>query len=234
LHIAEPVNALTHLLGALVALLASVDLLRRGGADRERVVSLAIYVVGVVCMLTASGVYHLAGPDHPDHLLLQRFDHAAIWLQIAGTFTPVHVIFFRGAWRVAPLVVVWTAAALGVVLKLFFFASVSEGPGLYLALGWFGVISCGQLIRERGWATLAPMFLGGVSYSVGAIVERFRLLTPLPGVVGPHELFHLAVLGGVLFHWRFIRRWAGEVLPPARTATVPVPIELAPRPAAAA
>ncbi len=143
IQLAEPVCALSHLLGAVVFLLLGVGLVRRGRPAPERLASLAIYVAGVVAMLTASGLYHLAGPDHPWHAVLRRIDHAAIWLQIAGTMTPIHVIFFRGGWRRWPLTVVWTGAFFGILLKLVFFEHVSEGPGLalYLALGWSGVFS---------------------------------------------------------------------------------------------
>ncbi|MBX3466608.1 MAG: hemolysin III family protein [Planctomycetes bacterium] len=209
----EALSAATHLVGAVAAAVAGVWLVRRG-RDREQVVALSIYVACAVAMLTASGLYHLAGEDHPQRAALQRLDHAAIWLQIAGTFTPIHIVFFRGAWRWAPLVVVWTGAFLGIVLKLLFFGAIPEGPGLflYLGLGWFGVLSVAQLVRERGFATIAPVFLGGVWYSSGALLELSRWPTLVEGVFGPHQLFHVAVLAGVLHHWSFIHRWAGADL----------------------
>jgi channel protein (hemolysin III family) len=211
----ELVSAGTHLLGAACAAWAGRGLIRRG-RDAEQVASLAIYVVCVVAMLLASGVYHLAGEHHPLRSTLQRIDHAAIWLQIAGTFTPIHIVFFRGLWRWTPLVIVWTGAASGVVLKLFFFSAVAESPGLmlYLGLGWFGVLSVVQLVRERGVATIAPIFLGGVWYSTGAVLELNRWPTLVAGAVEPHQLFHLAVLAGVAHHWSFIHRWAGADLAP--------------------
>ncbi len=224
-QLAEPVCALSHLLGAVVFLLLGVALVRRGRPTAGRVLSLAIYVAGVVAMLTASGLYHLAGPDHPWHAVLRRIDHAAIWLQIAGTFTPIHVIFFRGGWRRWPLVIVWTGAFFGVLLKLVFFELVSEGPGLvlYLALGWSGAFSAFQLLRERGWSMVGPVFKGGAAYSIGALLELSRL-TPLPGLLTPHELFHFAVLAGVGWHWLFIHRAAGWDWVPPRQTPVAVPV----------
>src|SRR5262245_35113792 len=139
LPLTEAMSAWTHLLGAAGAALMGSQLVRRG-RDREQRVSLAIYVAGAVAMLLASGVYHLVPEGSSLHGILQRLDHSGIWLQIAGTFTPVHIIFFRGFWRLFPLIVVWTGAAFGVALKLFFFDTVPEAPGLflYLGLGWFG------------------------------------------------------------------------------------------------
>jgi hemolysin III len=223
IQLAEPIPALSHLLGAVVFLLLGVGLVRRGRPAPERLVSLAVYVAGVVAMLTASGLYHLAGPDHPWHAVLRRVDHAAIWLQIAGTFTPIHVIFFRGGWRRWPLVIVWTGAILGILLKLVFFDLVSEGPGLalYLALGWSGAFSAFQLLKERGWSMIAPVFMGGAFYSIGALLELSRLT---PGLLTPHELFHFAVLGGVAWHWLFIHRAAGWDWVPPRQAPVVVPV----------
>ncbi len=209
----EALSAATHLLGALAAAFAGVGLIRRG-RNREQVVALTVYVVCAVAMFSMSGVYHLVGEGHPAREALRRLDHAAIWLQIAGTFTPIHVVFFRGRWRWWPLTIVWAGAFLGIALKLLFFGAVPEGPGLalYLGLGWFGVISAGQLVRERGFAMIAPVFLGGVWYSTGAILELTRWPTLVDGVFGPHQLFHVAVIAGVAHHWAFIHRWAGADL----------------------
>ena len=170
--LSEPVSALSHLAGASVALLAGIELLRRAGPSRERTISLAVYVAGVVALLLASGFYHLVGDGHPWRDQLRRLDHAAIWLQIAGTFTPIHIIFFRGGWRLWPLVVVWTGALLGILLKLVFFDVVPEGVGLslYLALGWSGTFSTFRLARERGFGLAAPIVHGGAIYSVGALL----------------------------------------------------------------
>jgi channel protein (hemolysin III family) len=224
LPVSELVSAATHLLGAICAAVLGAGLIRRGRGP-EQVVSLAIYVAGVVAMFTLSGAYHLSG--EAARPALQRLDHAAIWLQIAGTFTPIHIVFFRGVWRWAPLVVVWTGAGVGVVLKLFYFGAVAESPGvlLYLGLGWFGILSAVQLVRERGLSTIAPVFLGGVWYSTGAVSELAGWPAVLGGAFGPHQLFHLFVLAGVAHHWSFIHRWAGADL-------APIPLA-APEPSAA-
>jgi channel protein (hemolysin III family) len=210
LPLTEAVSAWTHLLGAAGAALMGAQLVRRG-RDREQRVALAIYVGCAVAMFLASGVYHLAGEGHPLRGVLQRIDHSGIWLQIAGTFTPIHIVFFRGFWRWFPLVVVWTGAALGVALKLFFFDTVPEAPGLflYLALGWFGMASVVRMALMHGLARVLPIFLGGVWYSAGALLELSRWPTLWPGAVGPHQLFHLLVIAGVIHHWSFIQRWAG-------------------------
>lgn len=208
--IAEPVSALSHLVGAIVALLAGIELVRRAGPSRERTISLGIYVACVVALLIASGMYHLVGDGHPWRAQLRRLDHAAIWLQIAGTFTPIHIIFFRGGWRLWPLVVVWSGALLGILLKLVFFDHVPEAVGLslYLALGWSGFFSMLRLMRDRGFHVGAPILHGGAIYSCGAVLELTRY-SPFPHLLDPHELFHFAVLGGIVWHWTFIRRWAG-------------------------
>jgi channel protein (hemolysin III family) len=215
----EALSASSHLIGAVGAAIAGVWLVRRA-RSREELVALCIYVVGVVTMFAVSGIYHVVGEGHPQRAALQRLDHAAIWLQIAGTFTPIHIVFFRGGWRWGPLGVVWTSALLGVLLKLVFFSAVPETPGilLYLGLGWFGVLSCVQLVRERGFATALPVFFGGLWYSSGAVLELNAWPTLVEGVLGPHQLFHLLVIAGVAHHWSFIRRWAGVELPASRLA----------------
>ena len=102
----------------------------------------------------------------------------------------------------------------------FLFVADQPGPGLalYLALGWSGAFSAFQLLRERGWSMVGPVFKGGAFYSIGALLELSRLT---PGLLTPHELFHFAVLGGVAWHWLFIHRAAGwDWVPPRQTPVV--------------
>ncbi|MHC4947223.1 MAG: PAQR family membrane homeostasis protein TrhA [Planctomycetota bacterium] len=211
---ADPVNSLTHLLGAGVFLLLSWPLLRRGRGDVGRTVSLAIFAVACVLVLALSGVYHLLDPPGAGRAVLRRLDHAAIFVLIAGTFTPVHWIVFRGIWRWGVLAFIWAAAVTGIVLKTIFFDGVPAwlGVTLYVALGWTGIVGAIRLIRTFGWPLVTPLLLGAVGYTLGAgCLGLLSLLGDpmvIPGVVGRHELFHLCVLAGIAFHWQFVHRIA--------------------------
>jgi channel protein (hemolysin III family) len=142
--------------------------------------------------------------------VLERLDHGAIFILIAGTFTPALGILFHGWRRWGPLAAIWIAAITGVTLKTIFFDDLAEWVGLtfYLTMGWFGLGSGIQLGRRYGFNFIKPLLLGGVAYSVGALIEFLRVMVIVPGVIHPHELFHMAVLMGAFWHWLFIWQFA--------------------------
>jgi channel protein (hemolysin III family) len=214
----DPVSSISHLGGAVVFAFLAAALLRRGGGNRARMISLSVFAVSCVLLLGLSGVYHLLSPDTAARAVLKRLDHAAIFVLIAGSFTPVHVILFRGAWRWGMLAGIWAAALAGVILKTVYFDVMPEWLGLtmYLGLGWIGVFSATALARQYGWRPLQLVLWGALAYTAGALAEFMRWPVLFAGFVGPHETFHLAVLAGIACHWAFIARiaageakWAG-------------------------
>jgi channel protein (hemolysin III family) len=180
--------------------------------------SLAVFAFSAVLLLCMSGTYHLLTPGTAGRAVLQRLDHGAVFVLIAGTFTPLQVILFRGAWRWAPLLVLWASAAAGVTFKSIFFESMAEWLGLlfYLVMGWLGAISASELLRRHESRLVRPLVLGGVAYTVGGVLEYLRWPVVIAGVIGPHEAFHGMVLLGLGFHWRFIWLIAHGVVPPRR------------------
>ena len=202
----DPVSSISHLVGAVVFAFLAATLLRRGGGDRLRMISLSVFAVSCVLLLGLSGVYHLLSPDTAGRAVLKQLDHAAIFVLIAGSFTPVHVILFRGVWRWGTLAAIWGAAIAGVVVKTVYFDVMPEWLGLtmYLGLGWIGVFSAAALARLYGWRFIRPVLWGALAYTVGALAEFLRWPLLLPGILGPHEIFHLAVLAGISLHWKFI------------------------------
>ncbi len=125
--------------------------------------SLGVFVFGAVFMFSMSGVYHLLDQGGTPRYVMQHLDHAAIWIMIAGTFTPIHVILFTGWRRWGVLAIVWTAAITGLVLKTVFFDEFPEWLGLifYLALGWVGVFSGTMLAKQTGWQGVRLLGYGG-------------------------------------------------------------------------
>jgi channel protein (hemolysin III family) len=202
---ADPISSWIHLAGALLALVALRDLTRRGGT-RHETIALAVFGVTAVVALTASGVYHLAPPDTAARAILRRIDHAAIWGLIAGTFTPVHIIMFRGVMRWGALAFIWAGALAGIALKTIFFDAVPEGTGmiLYVAYGWLGGLSAIALGLRYGRRAVVPLMTGGVAYTLGGVFSMLHTTSPVPGYVGPHEIFHLAVLAALALHWRLL------------------------------
>jgi channel protein (hemolysin III family) len=167
-----------------------------------------------VFVLSMSSVYHLLEPGSSARAVLRRLDHAAIFTLIAGTFTPIHAIVFDGIWRWGMLLFIWGAAVTGITLKTVFFHSVPPwlSVALYVGLGWVGLVSAIRLLRSFGYRFVAPLVYGGLAYTAGAATLGILSLLGgpmlVPGVVGRHEIFHLAVLAGVAFHWQFVYRIA--------------------------
>ncbi|GJM20079.1 MAG: hemolysin III [Phycisphaeraceae bacterium] len=209
----DPFSTFSHLAGALVAVICGVALIRRARPDAGRVIAMGVFVASAVTLLLASATFHAVPAGSAARGVTQRLDHAAIFVLIAGTFTPLHVILFRGVLRWGVLGFVWAAAVAGIVVKTVYFASVPEwaGVGAYLALGWVGALSMVLVSRRCGVRFVSPLVLGGLAYTVGALCELTGQPTIITGVVGSHEVFHVAVLVGLGCMWMFIRRIAPGV-----------------------
>jgi channel protein (hemolysin III family) len=227
----QPVSSLSHLAAAGVALVAGLPLIRLARGRRHHALAVAVYVFCVTATLGISGVYHSLERGCSARAVMQRIDYFAIWLLIAGTFTAVHGVMFKGTWRRGALTFIWGYAAMGVLLQALWFHFFSGVPGLllYLGLGWVGVFSIFKLGRQLGFVAVRPMWLAGIAYSAGAILEATGHPMLIHRWVGPHEIFHVAVLVGVALHWSFIRR-----LLMTRVSVLTPPLGLPTLPAAAA
>jgi hemolysin III len=220
----DPFSSISHLFGAAMFLYLGSLLLRRGRGDRHRLIYLGVYVASGVILMSMSGVYHMMVRGWNARDVMARLDHGAIFLLIVGTYTPVHGILFHGWQRWGPLVVMWSAAIVGITLKTIFFNDLPQWLGLtfYLALGWVGSISAIVLARRYGFAFIKPLLYGGLAYSIGGILDGAGWPVLIPGVVQPHEVFHLAVLVGAFFNYLFIWQFAtGEVLVSAGAKKAP-------------
>ena len=203
----DPVSSLTHLAAAVVFAILSFFLIAAGRGDARRVISLAVFAFSCVLLLSLSGVYHLLTPQTAARGVLLRLDHAAIFVLIAGSFTPVHAILLRDRWHWHVLAWIWGAAIIGLTLKTVYFDTVPPWLGLlmYLGLGWLGLISTIALARRFGVRFVLPLVWGALAYTAGAVAEFVGWPVLVANVVGPHEIFHLAVVAGISFHWAFIR-----------------------------
>jgi hemolysin III len=165
----EIVNAWTHGIGALLSVIAATVLITRAAIHGGvwQTVGAAVFGVCLLTLYTASTLYHSARAPHWRRRL-KIFDHCAIFLLIAGTYTPFLLHELRGAWGWTLFAVVWTLAVAGIVFKLFAtgrFRMMSTL--LYLGMGWLCVVATQPLIQNVAPATLAWMVAGGVAYTAG-------------------------------------------------------------------
>jgi hemolysin III len=184
-----------HQYAFFVAIVVGVVLVAGANGSRARTGD-AVFAASVAAMLGISALYHrVVWPPGPRRWM-RRLDHAAIFLLIAGTYTPFALITLEGAWRAAILAIVWSGAAIAIVLKV----AWVEGPrwvaaAVAVALGWIGVVVLPQLHDDVGAVGLALLGTGGVLYTAGAVVYSRKRPDPLPSVFGYHELFHTLVVG---------------------------------------
>jgi channel protein (hemolysin III family) len=204
----EPFSSLSHLIAAGIFALLGGCRLYCERASRSRFISLSIYVFSCVLLLTVSGVFHLLKPGGLGREVFLRLDHAAIFIFIAGTFTPIHGLLFDGWRRWGILLMMWGFALIGLTLKIIFIHDMAEWLGLtlYLGMGWMGTISAVLLYQRYGAQFLKYLIFGAVAYTAGALLDYFQFPGVLPGVIGSHELFHVAVLLGMGFHWFMVRQ----------------------------
>lgn len=190
-------DAVVHILGIVSGLAGAVTLvlLIAGHGNSLELAAILIYVAGLVAMFLCSAAYHLARA-YPRRDLLQRFDHAAIFAMIAGTYTPFTVLTLDGGWSVVLTTLVWSLAVAGIVVKLWRprrFHSFSALP--YLLLGWVGLSAVYPLYLALGPTTFALIAIGGVLYTVGVL---FHVWERLPF---QNAIWHGFVLAAAAVHY---------------------------------
>lgn len=206
----EPLSCFTHLLGGMIFLYLSFDLRSRAKSIPSSTtgvqVALLSFSLSCVFLLFMSSIFHFAPHGGEFRAVLQRLDHAGIFLFIAGTITAVEFLLFEGVKRAVVITGTWVLAIVGVILKVIFFHEISPtlGACLYLGFGWIGVISAASLCGKHSFSFLKPLFFGAAAYTLGACCDTFGEPILITGVFGPHELFHVLVIFGMAAHWKFV------------------------------
>ncbi len=204
----ELANSLTHGFGLLLSVVAAPVLIIAAVSTKDawRIVAASIYAATLVLLYAASTLYHSVR-DLARKEMWQRVDHSAIYLLIAGTYTPFTLISLRGAWGWSLFGFVWGLALVGVILKSRFGARLPAlSTWIYLAMGWVIVIAMRPLSLHVAPAGLWWLALGGALYTGGVVFyvwERIRY---------SHAVWHLFVLGGSMAHFAAVLWYA---LPPA-------------------
>ena len=157
--------------------------------------SALVFAASVATMLGVSALYHrVVWPPGPRRWI-RRLDHAAIFLLIAGTYTPFGLIALDGAWRVTVLAIAWAGALAAIVLKVAWIDAPRWVAALVaVGLGWVAIVAVPEIHRAVGFSPLVLIAAGGLLYTVGAVIYALRRPDPLPSVFGYHELFHALVV----------------------------------------
>lgn len=204
----EPVSGLIHLVSAGLAVAGLVLLLIVSRGDALKQLAVGIYGVSLVLLFTASAIYHLVPGGEDATMRLRKFDHAAIYVLIAGTYTPICLNFFSGWLQWGFLALIWSMALAGVVVKLF----VINAPrwvtaGIYLVMGWMAVLVIKPMLAVMPTGGLLWMLAGGLLYTIGAVIYITKKLDFRPGVFGFHEVWHVFVTLAALCHFIMVYRF---------------------------
>jgi hemolysin III len=201
----DPISGLMHLVTAVVALVGVAALVAISPPTLTARLALLAYGLSLVLMFTASSLYHLIKTTPARELWLRKLDHIAIYLLIAGTYTPVCVIVLSGAWRWGLLLGIWLLAVVGIAFKLAYMKTPRWlTVALYLLMGWLGAVGFGPLFAALPPPAFGWLLAGGLLYSVGAVIYATRRLDFLPGVFGFHEVWHIFVSAAGAAHYIFI------------------------------
>jgi hemolysin III len=210
----DPVSGLTHFFAAIAALIGLGMLLFVARPDFGKQVSLFVYGFSLMLMFAASAAYHLPKARPQVILWLRRLDHTAIYILIAGTYTPICINMFTGFWRWGTLAIIWSFALIGIVVKMFIInAPRWVSAGIYLAMGWLALAGVREIVTVLPVGAIVWLVLGGVVFSLGAIVYMTKIMNFKPGVFGFHESWHIFVILGCLCHFILILAY---VAPAAR------------------
>lgn len=205
LEFREPFNAWSHGLWLVMSLPATFILWRRCEGDRAKRISLLIFGLTMSACYLGSMLYHGVRLEKEGIDFFDRLDHIGIHLLIAGTYTPLAWSLMRGPWRWGTLAAVWSTTLVGSGLLL---ANIRLPVPLatceYLALGWGALLCYVQMSRVLSHRALAPLVIGGVFYSIGAVINLLHWPSIWPEVIGHHGVFHLWVMAGSTFHFWFM------------------------------
>ena len=202
----EVFNAASHLAATFLSVLATVLLVTESSAQGApwKIVSFTIYGTSLIFLFAASTLHHSISTTPRMERLFQMLDYLAIFPLIAGTFTPLCLVFFHNTtvgWSFCS--VVWTLSLLSMYMTARWFHKVPKWltMTMYITLGWLGAFMLFWLVPVLTWGGSLLMILGGVLYTVGGYIYSTEQPNPVPGRFGFHELWHIFVILAAAAHW---------------------------------
>jgi hemolysin III len=196
-------RGISHLLAAVAVLPAGLLLCDRALA-RGSMGSIAVYVIGLFLLFAVSATYHVPNWSPQRRTHLRRLDRSMIYLFVAGSYTPIVAAMGTAVWPWT-LHTVWAAAVLGIGAAVFLTKAPRWVTALpYVVLGWGAVVIMPAAYRYFGPELFWVVTIGGILYTIGAVIYAFKKPNPVPSVFGYHEIFHLLVIIGAGLHYAAI------------------------------
>lgn len=203
----EKFNTASHVIATILSVFGVVILIVNSSVKYKvwHIVSFSIYGTTLIILFLASSLHHgIFAKKNIEHIFKQ-FDYIAIFLLIAGTFTPFCLILLRNFWGWSMFGVIWAIAIIGIIIKAIF----KKLPKwlthtLYISMGWLGLFLAIPLIKIIGICGVTLITLGGIFYTIGAIIYYREKPNPIPGKFGFHEIWHIfVILGSAFFYFTF-------------------------------
>ncbi|WP_010532178.1 PAQR family membrane homeostasis protein TrhA [Lentibacillus jeotgali] len=203
--IREPINSLTHLFGAILSLAGLVALVIKASVTADSalaIIAVAMFGISMILLYSASATYHMVMAGERVVAFLRRVDHSMIFVLIAGTYTPLCLISLEGVTGWVLFAVVNGLALIGVIFKLVWFhAPRWLSTALYVAMGWIIIFFSSALFPIIGGGGMLMLLIGGGFYTIGAVIYWLKPDFLSFKHLGFHEIFHVFILFGSLFHF---------------------------------
>lgn len=203
--IREPINGFTHLFGAIVSVVGLVALIIKAQATTSStlaVIAVVIFGISMILLYSASATYHMVIAKDRIIARLRRLDHSMIYVLIAGTYTPFCLISLNGFTGWVLFGVISGLAIAGVIFKVVWFHSPRWlSTALYVLMGWIVVLFSGSLAPVIGAGGMTFLIIGGLFYTIGAVIYWLKPNFLSFKHFGFHEIFHVFILFGSLFHF---------------------------------
>lgn len=207
----EPFSGFSHVFGAIISLVGLIFLLfaliYTNNISLITLMSAVIFGVSLICLYTASSVYHLTIAKDSIIKSLRKLDHAMIFILIAGTYTPVCALLLEAPLKYYMLGAIWTVAIIGIIFKLAWINCPSWlSSSIYIGMGWMAIFIIKPLSVVIPTSGIILLVMGGILYTIGGVIYCLEK----KGVTrkfGAHEIFHIFVILGSLAHYLFIFKY---------------------------
>ena len=198
-----------HAVAAAGSLLLTIALCWQSRADPPKLVSMLIYGLSMMELYTVSAFYHIGTWREPIRRKLRALDHANIFILIAGTYTPLCFNLLSGWLRPTILIVIWVLALVGIgIATITLHTPRWVTASLYVGMGWVVILALPAYLMVVPWIAVGFLLLGGLLYTIGAVIYARRWPNPFPRVFGFHEIFHLFVIAGSIAFAIVVWFWA--------------------------
>lgn len=206
----DPASGLSHLIGAILSVVALVFLLHLAISNRNvwQIVSFSIFGASMILLYSASATYHLVKASEKVIFILRKLDHSMIFVLIAGTYTPLCLTILRGRLGYTLCAIIWTMAIAGIVFKMFFF-NVPRWiyTIVYLVMGWIAAVVIGPIFKVSGIRPISWLLAGGIFYTIGGVIYGLKKPNIIPNWLGFHELFHIFIILGTFSHFFMVYKF---------------------------